>query len=123
MYKLKGLVYLYFSILRALLLGIVFCPLIPRESGFTHTSTFLSPRQSNGLILASSECSSVVVVIVSKMWANEIRFETEPPSAVKLESGEVPNHSTTEFVFDCVLHGTYTFVAIDTFGDGWHGGI
>lgn len=73
------------------------------------------------LVLSLDCCIPVQVIIKTGEWAEEISWETDPESDAR--SNEVYAWDS-EYVHDFCLppSTTYTFVALDEYGDGWNGG-
>lgn len=67
----------------------------------------------------SANCSLVTVVIDTKKWADEISFQIHPQTQVF--SG-FKDFSQKKFNFCLLSYTTFTFIAKDSFGDGWNGG-
>lgn len=67
-------------------------------------------------------CIPVKVVIETKEWADEISWETDPESLAFFD-GVYQDFSVYHHEFCLPPNSTYTFVAKDSFGDGWHGGL
>lgn len=66
-------------------------------------------------------CIPIKVLIQTMEYANEITWETDPPSDAFFY-GEYKERTRYEHDFCLSPNTTFTFVAMDSYGDGWNGG-
>ncbi|WP_306641334.1 T9SS type A sorting domain-containing protein [Sanyastnella coralliicola] len=69
------------------------------------------------------DANEVSIDLMTGSWANEVSFEiydAEGNLHYSSEGGYENNSDYTEYA--CLEDGCYTFVMIDSFGDGWNGG-
>lgn len=72
-------------------------------------------------IVVYSCCIPVEIVIETREWADEITWETVPPSEAFFDD-EYQDNSVYHHHFCLPPITTYVFVAKDYWGDGWNGG-
>lgn len=67
-------------------------------------------------------CIPVKVIIETGEWAEEIAWEIYPPRELFSDFGMYQDFSIYKHEYCFATNTTLTFVAYDSYGDGWNGG-
>lgn len=75
------------------------------------------------VFLIAQPCDSLIVVIATESWGNEISWNIASDEGEVLASGEGYTNNSAFDIPICLEEGCYVFNMFDSFGDGWNGGL
>ncbi len=86
-----------------------------------------SANVDDGSCFYSIECGdgelTLTSVFIPGLWANEVSFYVLNEAGEIVLSGEGESQNNEVVSQSCVVPGCYTFVAVDSWGDGWNNGL